>query len=256
MSPRNVVIDCTFCGDKSVSRGKEDVVPLWLARKLAYIAQMHHPESMPTYVNYGFDNLADFQAGNASSAIPSGAIPAAYKLPDVCKECNNGWMSRLEEAAKHLIVGLLMDEQKFLAPYDQFILSTWMVKTCLTYDASLIPRYIPEAIGTRRFYEFGYPLPAFEVQIGHDPKHISQGEFVHSRMLVAVPQPDGAEIKAVLVAFQFDHLILNTCINLIDEVPEDVVLGVANLLDSPRFERIWPIRRRLLWPSDAARLFA
>lgn len=253
MSPRSF-IDCTFCGDKGVQRGQEDVLPLWLAKKLAYTAEQLHPGTKPSYVNYGYKNLADFQADKPSRETPSGAIPAAYKLPDVCRSCNGGWMSRLEQAAQLLIPGLMVGKQKLLAPYDQLVLATWMVKTCLTYDASRKPRSIPEAIGSRRFFILACPLPVTHVVIGHDADYTPEGAFVHGRLRLEGSDFFPRDMEAVMIGFQFDHLIIQACINFTEEIPEDgtTTEGMAVPADPQHYERIWPIRDRFLWPSDLA----
>jgi hypothetical protein len=53
------MVDCTFCGDEGVPRGREDVFPRWLAEKLAYFARQHHPDTEATYINYSYERLAD-----------------------------------------------------------------------------------------------------------------------------------------------------------------------------------------------------
>jgi hypothetical protein len=144
------LVNCIFCGDQQVPGGEEDVLPRWVGSKLRYYAQ-HHPGVEPVYVGYDHDNPSDFRTDvddrsgtQATGMDHTGGRPMARKLPDVCMECNRGWMSRLEQSAGLLIPGFLVGESKILTPYDQFNLSTWMVKTCLTYDAARSERFIPE----------------------------------------------------------------------------------------------------------------
>jgi hypothetical protein len=139
--PKNpVLIDCTFCGDKGVPRSIEDVFPLWLGRKLAHQATVHHPEVQPNYVDYTYDNLEvfkrDLHIGDLAKTNTTYALPTAYRLRAVCGRCNGGWMGRLEEAARLLMVGFLIGTQKHLAPYDQCMLGMWAIKSSLAYDAS------------------------------------------------------------------------------------------------------------------------
>lgn len=161
-------------------------------------------------------------------------------------------MSRLEQAAKLVMVGLMEGSRKRLTPYDQFVLSTWMIKTCLTYDASIVPRCIPEEIGSRVLFEQGYPLPASHVILGFDADHIPEGSFVHSRALLSATRQSPSDLSAVLIGFQFDQLILQAMINLtvIDNNTTSTGLGIPT--NSPRYERIWPTRDRFLFPTDAA----
>ena len=38
MAKKSRLIDCIFCGNEQVPRAVEDVIPLWLANKMAYYA--------------------------------------------------------------------------------------------------------------------------------------------------------------------------------------------------------------------------
>src|ERR1039458_1619145 len=116
-----------FCADTSVPSSGEDVFPMWLQKKLAYVARQYHPDAQPHYTTYVYDSLSTFQEDITRDANIRregyrvlGARPAAYKLPDVCETCNRGWMSRLEEAGKLVMVGLIAGKSKLLTPYDQF----------------------------------------------------------------------------------------------------------------------------------------
>jgi hypothetical protein len=179
-------IDCIFCGDNGVQRGREDVFPVWLANKLAHVAEQHHPGLGPEYTNYAYSNLETFRrdamiGAEADRQTKIGAIPVAYKLPDVCRTRNHDWMGNLEQNAKLLMPGLMAGTSKLLAPYDQFVLATWAMKTCLTYDAARQPQCIPEAFGSRDFFKRGYPLLGANIVIGHDPDLIPDGSLGHGR---------------------------------------------------------------------------
>jgi hypothetical protein len=141
-------------------------------------------------------------------------------------------------------------KQKLLAPFDQFVLSTWVVKTCLTLDASHEPREISGDVGSRRFFTLGYPIPVSEVTIGYDPDHQPEGALLHSRMKV-----EKDHLLAVFFCFQFESLVFGACINIVDDVPseEETVQGMGLTPKEPYHERIWPPQGyRFLWPSDAA----
>ena len=49
----------------------------------------------------------------------------------VCRECNNGWMSRIEEYSRPLLTPLVLGERRSLSPQDQEIAATWGFKTIL-----------------------------------------------------------------------------------------------------------------------------
>jgi hypothetical protein len=150
---------CTYCGDSGVERSREDVFPRWLCSKLAYFAGRHHPGSAASYEDYSYANLERFRNDEPDSTRVVGEIPTAFHLPDVCRKCNEGWMSRLEESVSRVMAGLLEGRPKHLAPYDQALLGMWAVKTSLNYDAARVPRLVPPEVGTRVLYRRGGALP-------------------------------------------------------------------------------------------------
>lgn len=180
---------------------------------------------------------------------PTGAIPVPYKLPAVCEQCNRGWMGRLEDAARLVLVGFLEGKRKLVDPYDQVVIATWATKTTLTYDAARDIRRIPAWQGTRPFFQRGRPLPDTQVRIGHDPDHIPQGELVHGRHFIPLGSVP-LDAKAVHTIFQFDHLLIDTIINYGDDLTK-----LAHRVwspDTPKFQQVWPVGPRVLWPSDVA----
>ncbi len=252
------LIDCMFCVSTQVPSSGEDVFPIWLQKKLRYVAELHHPGILPRYVTYTYDNFATFR-NDALIGFPEqpgrnvlGARPAVYKLPEVCKECNGGWMSRLEAVAQLVIPGLIEGKSKRLAAFDQLILSTWMAKTSLTFDAACEPRLIPGHLGSEVFYRTGYPLFPSDVVISHDADHVPEGSLAFAKRAVSSRVlPPG--VQCVVVQFQFDHLILRTTINFGENVPEEGQLG-ASPDDLRHSTRIWPTQQAFVWPSPDALL--
>jgi hypothetical protein len=247
-----------FCGNEAVLQAAEDVIPMWLQNKLRHFAELRHPGQLPNFVGHTYDDEGAFRAdvaegttgARAVSQVVTGARPAPFTLPGVCETCNRGWMSRLEEANKHLLPGLLEGRPKFLAPFDQFLIAMWVVKTCLTYDAHLPARYVAPEPGTRRLFAQGYPLPLSLVDLGNDPDHQMEGAYLHRRKWVR--QANAPGITGVLVSFQFDRLIVRAVINVADDFSEPQ-LGIGWPIRSPYFQRVWPPHQGgFVWPSVAA----
>lgn len=53
------------------------------------------------------------------------------KVKVVCKSCNNGWLSRLEETAKPLLIPLINGERCGLTLQTQITIATWAAKTAM-----------------------------------------------------------------------------------------------------------------------------
>lgn len=230
-------------------------------RKLGRVAENLHPGQSPKYVHYRYSEPTAFQEDlqstnpgeRATRSRKTGAIPVPYKLPEVCEACNTGWMGRLEQVAQRVMGGFTEGKRKLLAPYDQFVLGTWMIKTCLTYDSALEPRLISEDIGTRLFFSRGYPIPLCYVTIGHDANMIPQGEMLEVRRPRVAVHSDvpTLDLKAAQFTFQFDHLILDAVINY----SKDFANSPGSVFfpnPSPKRNLIWPVTQRFVWPSDAA----
>jgi len=264
MSPRKrKMITCIFCGDESVESSGEDVFPKWIAEKLRHIAQERHPEHPPDYIEHSYSNLEDF-SDDMSSNQPGlkaneqkhrGGRPLIDKLPDVCTPCNTGWMSRLEKGVNPIIEGLIFGREKIIHPYDEFVVATWITKTCLAYDAGHTNPWIPAEMGSRRFYETGYPLFGVHAMIGHDPNIIPEGALLHRRgPHVRVSRRDGSTFEAACFAFQFDHLLIAAVINCFDSVAvSQRAEGLGLPIESPYYTEVWPHLKRIKWPSADSR---
>src|SRR5215469_6213936 len=103
---------CIFCGKKPLT--KEHVWPKWLR----------------PYVPH---DLKNFETADAAIEIDS--VSPKFKKIDgdprnravrvVCAECNNGWMSQLQEAVKPLLLPLVKGESVDLWPKRLSVLAAW-----------------------------------------------------------------------------------------------------------------------------------
>jgi hypothetical protein len=57
------------------------------------------------------------------------------KAKFVCRICNNGWMSLLEEKAKPIIERLLSNEHVSFDPEEREITARWILKTAMVFEA-------------------------------------------------------------------------------------------------------------------------
>lgn len=58
----------------------------------------------------------------------------SLSLKRLCKTCNNGWMSRLENEAKPVVESILDDKIEAIDASAQFILARWAVKTAMVIE--------------------------------------------------------------------------------------------------------------------------
>ena len=269
MAKKKKLITCIFCGDIDVERSEEDVIPHWLADKMAHYCRLAlgDENAKPAYTNFIYESpdqlVADQKAGtigaNASTRTVVGETPVAYKLLEVCKKCNGGWMEHLEHIVKlRLIPGLLEGKTKALDPFDQLTLSMWAMKACLAYDAVQTERGVPEELGCQLLYRNGYPLLYSVVLIAHYPEIKMDGEILHGRDLRYLERD--VDCSALSISFRFGHFAIFTIINM----PTARAIASGRIIelpsgpkDDPRFIQIWPpTGGRIEWPSDGARASA
>ena len=106
---------CLFCGATDLTQ--EDVIPKWLFRELRRMG------------------VEEFTARSPRGTWTPNLIN--LRTRKFCgKECNNGWMSRLESATKPILIQTaLRPTQTTLSAAHQTVLAQWVYKTVLTSHA-------------------------------------------------------------------------------------------------------------------------
>jgi len=107
---------CIFCGNLGLTR--EDAWPLWLMRKF--------PKKST--------GMMEGQIGN-KALPPWHLISPELKVKFICKDCNNGWMSRLEDLVKPILEPIFNQETFLINYQQQSIFSAWAVKTTMVLEA-------------------------------------------------------------------------------------------------------------------------
>ena len=98
---------------------REHVMPRWMSGLFPDLTEVDYVRAFST---------ADGESDEHSRP----GRPFDQTVKDFCRECNNGWMSRLESEAAPILEPLIRGEQRSLDPVEQHILATWAVKTVLT----------------------------------------------------------------------------------------------------------------------------
>ena len=118
---------CIFCKEWGVS--KEHVFPDWLQQLLPKGPNDTH------------------QHGTVIWALDTNGIPirvptirrrqgqaSSKKVRTVCENCNNGWLSALEERTKPLLRRMVCGKPHRLNDLDQRMLATWVAKTAMVAE--------------------------------------------------------------------------------------------------------------------------
>jgi hypothetical protein len=230
MSKKN---PCIFCGKRSSARHhKEDVLPKWIAREFPGTWRTVFGQSGKTFAKRG-------------------EIGIVSRLP--CTECNNGWMSRLESAAKPVLIPLMKGVASDLAPEQQKIISAWLLKTCIMVEVlhDTNPDYF-EA-GDRKALKESLAIPAqtsvflaryvgaHEIRIHEMPLDLAFGPLESAAWSYSY----SATLAIKQLAFQIFSF----------RTPENHSLTVTP--EIPRFWhdatiQIWPTGNSVRWPPPFA----
>jgi hypothetical protein len=76
----------------------------------------------------------------------------SQKLKVVCKACNSGWMSALQNRTKPVLLPLLARHPKALAGWDQHALAVWLTMFTMVYETT-IPEYAATTAGQRMTFQ-------------------------------------------------------------------------------------------------------
>src|SRR5690349_7249775 len=109
---------CIFCARRADS--DEDVIPKWITRLL----RKHEGERVTMKTTRFGHEPHDQLTGET-----------IQKVGNVCSNCNNGWMSRLEEDVKPILMPMMLGNPVTLTATQQERITTWMTKTAMMYES-------------------------------------------------------------------------------------------------------------------------
>jgi hypothetical protein len=240
---------CLFCGRPwgEVRRSDEHVLPQWMRRYESALLKASH-----TAYSAGFDlddqarefvELPTLLTTKKSSLL-------TLKTREVCKGCNNGWMSRLEETARPLIrrvaevartgepLSLTVDEARSLA--------LWCHKTATTYElTSDRPRVVTTAMGQQ--LAASTPLRGGPVWMARHPRDydLSIGLAHIDVSSTPIPRPGGPDSQIALVSIIYHWVTFMIFItNRPGQQPPPLPLD--------RWSLLWPVRAPAEYPPPAA----
>jgi hypothetical protein len=71
-------------------------------------------------------------------AMPQATVHQGHsgpkKVPYVCEGCNNGWMSRMENRTRRILMPLIQGLPHSISTFDQQYLATWIAKTVMVAE--------------------------------------------------------------------------------------------------------------------------
>lgn len=228
-----------FCGGSGLT--KEHVVPRWTGPVLAASQRDAEGGTPPSAakINHLYEppRGASIAPRNWSKGGPD------LQVREVCAQCNSGWMSQLETAARPILTELIQGRRLSLAPDDQVILAAWTFKTELMFQVAR-PQTV-RCIDAERFGEFYVArVPPENVSVWMGAT--SGGPAVFELATAATfGLRDAHATPGFIAVLAFGNLLL------IMAGPQTGVVGVAPIETATEpaiLQRIWPLRAEsILW---------
>lgn len=195
---------CVFCNKELTGKLKsvEHIIPKWLLEEL----DVKKLEITPTHMTSDLKIVS--QRVHATENLISG---------NICSECNNGWMSKLEVENKQLLCDLMSikREIKDLSDNERFKLARWTYKTALTLNSGT--NYLKN-IPSKHYHDFycnSLTLPSgvyCVAQLHHDNQVFNWLQWpIWSIQRINIDETIEKEFKekAYKISFQFKSLILS-----------------------------------------------
>ena len=109
---------CIFCNGRVDSN--EDIWPKWVLRLL----KKSHDERVPMRAQRYKEQPKEWPTKDS-----------ALKIGNVCQECNNGWMSRLEDQVKPILSPMILGKPVIVTPSQQERVTAWLTKCAMMFDS-------------------------------------------------------------------------------------------------------------------------
>lgn len=107
---------CIFCGRKG-NKSKEHLWPEWMHEYLPTVGDGNHVRESNTF-------QWKTQIGEKKLKRQGHLFTTKFRV--VCKDCNTGWMNRLEESVKPTFLKMIKGEKLSIRESDQELLSRWI----------------------------------------------------------------------------------------------------------------------------------
>jgi len=206
---------CQFCGRPwargSVSKSKEHVLGEWI-RKL----EENHPSEQRSFsTGYVLNEAATELIQVRPEIVNRKTALLTLKTREVCKNCNEGWMSDLEEDVKPTILQLAKSAEAGIAivlsrkSRERF--AVWAQKTALTYELTSNGPGVGNAAMGQMLRE-GAPLRGSLVWVARHPRDydISLGlaQIDVSATPVARPGPPDRRVLMVAITYHYMSILV------------------------------------------------
>lgn len=229
---------CRYCGNKPVTR--DHVLPNWL---VAHIGAQ--------------GRLSDEIRGS----VRMGRLEVVSK--HFCEACNSGWLNRLDEVARPLVVPMVKGEPITVSLDDQMLLSTWATRLFLGLEMTTPGK--PRAFPPDRYHWFRrhtLPLPGTLIFIAGHANATSSSLRHITPMGGLSPLAQGASpeqtrpFRSTVLTLDHQYVLTIAIKHLIVQLWGCVIGRLSSSVTTEALgdvaHRIWPPSGEVvLWPREA-----
>lgn len=200
---------CIFCDRPlGANRVKEHVVPSWLLKYL----NVEHEIVIPAVARTVDSEIIDRRRHSADAMLEG----------HTCDDCNHGWMGRLEDDSKPILIPLIEAERPVfgLTDEERLVLARWSAKTAYSLNSSSNLKEKVDPAHLRELAADATRLPSgvavFMQQHGlkeYHTRHFAWGQDNHWPYLPLVPPKPDETNKGkggYKIGLQFGRLVLLT----------------------------------------------
>ena len=234
---------CVFCGNAG-NMSKEHAWPQWLRRGATV---------EPTQWSYsaGFSRVSDSAYAEAPNSVTSkqGSV-LTTRVREVCRECNGGWMSRLEMEAQPLLRRLWAPSyplgRTVLSASDARAVAAWAVKTAWIRELQAERKVTAPAATRKQFAGDRMPPPYCSAWIARHEGDFNLSAFVTVAQASHRDDPwnSGPRRQLALVTLVVNGVAI--CVRT------DSDEGIPWAPFPPEWHQFWPVSESVAWPPNSA----
>lgn len=237
------VYRCIF--DENTKLTKEHFFPKWLKRYLPKSIYKERSHSTLIRVYDSQSNMLLSRSERPGKLDKPGA-PGSYQLRVVCRECNNGWMSKITESAKDDLVGLIKGAWTVKSTKSQVIITNWAILFTMLCEFSDLRTVSIPTLTRSTFKEKQIPPDNWQVWVGRYSGIRWDRTFWHStgRLDIKGSESVRHDIQTTLWA-------VGKCIFQTVSAPPYCDISRFGYPGQSKFRRIWPPENTCqIYPPD------
>jgi hypothetical protein len=228
---------CIFCDTKE-KLTKEHLWSKWLRQLVSHDA-FRHQRTEKIFKLEGIDLSVRTYGGDARNR----------GLKAVCRDCNSGWMSSIDERAKGVLTPLIKGERFILDKDRQLIVATWIAMKAMVseffFDASTVAITPEEREFLRERKE---PPDKWKIWIGNYNRGAWDGQLVHAVHGIGSPESiahkdpkwPNTQTTTLVVGHLYCHIFSS-----------DISLRISLGEISRLLAQVWPIQDGFVaWPTN------